>query len=66
MNEIIIDVDSAYLPMKVVLRENGKTILDMPADELLSKVKLWIAKDKEDQARADYIEKTRTRVGLWP
>lgn len=49
MNKITINVETKpssveFLhPPKVVIQENNKTLIDMPADEFVSALKLWIA-----------------------
>lgn len=66
MNQIIIDVNDLYHPPKVVLRENGNIILEMPADELISRVKLWIQQENERRSMEEIITKAKRRVGLGP
>ena len=49
MNKIIINVETKpssaeFLhPPQVVIQENNITVVDMPADEFVSMLKLWIA-----------------------
>jgi hypothetical protein len=42
VNQIVIDLDTAagFHPPKIVIRENGKTLLDMPGDELAGWIRL--------------------------
>ena len=47
MNTIQIDLEKGYHPPKVIIRENGNTIIDMPGDELVSALKAWIKHQDE-------------------
>lgn len=44
MNEIKLNIDTlhGFHPPKVVIQENGKTLIDMPGDELIGLLKLWM------------------------
>ncbi len=42
MNKVEINLDTAlgFHPVKLVIRENGKLLIDMPSDEFISLLKL--------------------------
>lgn len=44
MNEITLNIDTkrGFHPVKVVIQENGKTLIDLPGDELVAMLRLWL------------------------
>lgn len=44
MNEIKLNIDTkrGFHPVKVVIQENGKTLIDLPGDELVAALRLWL------------------------